>query len=159
MKKKIISLLLCVLMIVTMVPTVVMAAPGWGGKTLEQCKTAYDSKKGNFDHVDIRVAGTVNYSDGTSATVYVSNPKVKVVSDSGKELYSWSYTSGTSYEWRRTGLSVPKTATVSLTCDISDGKVTKKNQTFSWSGRDDFAYAMYICDIQSGLDFRVNVFL
>lgn len=157
--KKFLSVFLAVLMIASVLSTGAAAyADRDDSFTMEDAYERYD-RVSSFDHVDIRVAGTLTV-DGVEKPITVSHPRVVVYGkdNSGKEtqLYNWEFTENTSYEWRMTRISVPKDARVVLTCDLTIDGVTKTDQSFTFEGRDDFAQAIYDCDGKQGLDFIVR---
>lgn len=116
-----------------------------------------------FNHVDIRVNGTITYktyengveTGSETKTVKISNPVITITRQDGKTLTK-SFSNTTSYEWRWTNITVYKTDTISLTCDITVDGVTKTGQHFSWAGKDAFVQAIYNCDGHQGLDFIVK---
>ena len=116
-----------------------------------------------FNHVDIRVNGTITYktyengveTGSETKTVKISNPVITITRQDGKTLTK-SFSNTTSYEWRWTNITVYKTDTISLTCDITVDGVTKTGQHFSWAGKDAFVQAIYNCDGHQGLDFIVT---
>ena len=116
-----------------------------------------------FNHVDIRVNGTITYktyengveTSSVTKAVKISNPVITITRQDGKTLTK-SFSNTTSYEWRWTNITVYKTDTISLTCDITVDGVTKTGQHFSWAGKDAFVQAIYNCDGHQGLDFNVE---
>ena len=157
--KKVLSALLAIVMIVSFFATGATAyADKDRGFTMEDAYKRYDNVR-SFDHVDIRVAGTLSV-DGVEKPITVSHPRVVVygTDNEGKEVerYNWEFTENTSYEWRMTRITVPKDARVVLTCDLTIDGVTKADQSFTFEGRDDFAQAIYDCDGKQGLDFIVR---
>lgn len=151
--KKFLSMLLAVLMISSMlsVGVTAYAAPQ---HTMEEAYARYD-RVDSFDHVDIRVAGTITVN-GETKNLTVSHPRVEVYNGDGTLNTSKEFTNSTSYEWRITRLHVPKDAKVVLTCDITIDGVTQADQSFTFQGRDVFARAIYDCDGFQGLDFIVR---
>lgn len=157
--KKVLSALLAIVMIVSFFATGATAyADKDRGFTMEDAYKRYDNVS-SFDHVDIRVAGTLSV-DGVEKPITVSHPRVVVYGkdNEGEEiqLYNREFTENTSYEWRMTRITVPKDARVVLTCDLTIDGVTKADQSFTFEGRDDFAQAIYDCDGKQGLDFIVR---
>ena len=157
--KKVLSALLAIVMIVSFFATGATAyADKDRGFTMEDAYKRYDSVS-SFDHVDIRVAGTLSV-DGVEKPITVSHPRVVVYGKDNKgeeiQLYNWEFTKNTSYEWRMTRITVPKDARIVLTCDLTIDGVTKADQSFTFEGRDDFAQAIYDCDGKQGLDFIVR---
>ena len=157
--KKVLSALLAIVMIVSFFATGATAyADKDRGFTMEDAYKRYDNVS-SFDHVDIRVAGTLSV-DGVEKPITVSHPRVVVYGkdNEGEEiqLYNREFTENTSYEWRMTGITVPKDARIVLTCDLTIDGVTKADQSFTFEGRDDFAQAIYDCDGKQGLDFIVR---
>lgn len=157
--KKVLSALLAIVMIVSFFATGATAyADKDRGFTMEDAYKRYDNVS-SFDHVDIRVAGTLTV-DGVEKPITVSHPRVVVYGKDNKgeeiQLYNWEFTENTSYEWRMTRITVPKDARVVLTCDLTIDGVTKADQSFTFEGRDDFAQAIYDCDGKQGLDFIVR---
>ena len=157
--KKVLSALLAIVMIVSFFATGATAyADKDRGFTMEDAYKRYDNVS-SFDHVDIRVAGTLTV-DGVEKPITVSHPRVVIYGKDNKgeeiQLYNWEFTENTSYEWRMTRITVPKDARVVLTCDLTIDGVTKADQSFTFEGRDDFAQAIYDCDGKQGLDFIVR---
>ena len=157
--KKVLSALLAIVMIVSFFATGATAyADKDRGFTMEDAYKRYDNVR-SFDHVDIRVAGTLSV-DGVEKPITVSHPRVVVYGkdNEGEEiqLYNREFTENTSYEWRMTRITVPKDARIVLTCDLTIDGVTKADQSFTFEGRDDFAQAIYDCDGKQGLDFIVR---
>ena len=157
--KKVLSALLAIVMIVSFFATGATAyADKDRGFTMEDAYKRYDNVS-SFDHVDIRVAGTLSV-DGVEKPITVSYPRVVVYGkdNEGEEiqLYNREFTENTSYEWRMTRITVPKDARIVLTCDLTIDGVTKADQSFTFEGRDDFAQAIYDCDGKQGLDFIVR---
>lgn len=157
--KKVLSALLAIVMIVSFFATGATAyADKDRGFTMEDAYKRYDNVS-SFDHVDIRVAGTLSV-DGVEKPITVSHPRVVVYGKDNKgeeiQLYNREFTENTSYEWRMTRITVPKDARVALTCDLTIDGVTKADQSFTFEGRDDFAQAIYDCDGKQGLDFIVR---
>ena len=157
--KKVLSALLAIVMIVSFFATGATAyADKDRGFTMEDAYKRYDNVS-SFDHVDIRVAGTLSV-DGVEKPITVSHPRVVVYGkdNEGEEiqLYNREFTENTSYEWRMTRITVPKDARIVLTCDLTIDGVTKADQSFTFEGRDDFAQAIYDCDGKQGLDFIVR---
>ena len=157
--KKVLSALLAIVMIVSFFATGATAyADKDRGFTMEDAYKRYDNVS-SFDHVDIRVAGTLTV-DGVEKPITVSHPRVVVYGkdNEGEEiqLYNREFTENTSYEWRMTRITVPKDARIVLTCDLTIDGVTKADQSFTFEGRDDFAQAIYDCDGKQGLDFIVR---
>lgn len=154
--KKVLSTLLAVLMIVSVMSTGVTAFADKGGGTftMEDAQARYDSVS-SFDHVDIRVAGSITV-DGVKKNVTIANPTVEIYYANGDLYKSKSFTTSESYEWRMTRLSVPKDARVVLTCDVTiDGEV-KNGMEFTFAGEEAFVKAIYDCDGHQGLDFIVD---
>ena len=151
------ALLLCIALLVCMLGTTTAFA-----YSLEDAEKVYDRTK-NFDHVDIRVNGTITYKTyengveigSVTKAVKISNPVITITRKDGTTITK-SFTNSTSYEWRWTGIKVYKTDTVSLTCDITIDGVTQKGQQFSWSDKPAFVQAIYNCDGHQGLDFIVT---
>ena len=121
----------------------------------------------SFDHVDIRVAGSyVIQVGGQSYTATVSNPSV-VVKVGGTAVASQTWSGTTTYEWRKTGLSLSKASviTVELVLDLtytdSSGQThVLEDVTITYDSVNDvskFIDAIAICDMVQGLDFRVSV--
>ena len=157
--KKVLSALLAIVMIVSFFATGATAyADKDRGFTMEDAYKRYDNVS-SFDHVDIRVAGTLSV-DGVEKPITVSHPRVVVYGKDNKgeeiQLYNREFTENTSYEWRMTRITVPKDARIVLTCDLTIDGVTKADQSFTFEGRDDFAQAIYDCDGKQGLDFIVR---
>ena len=157
--KKVLSALLAIVMIVSFFATGATAyADKDRGFTMEDAYKRYDNVS-SFDHVDIRVAGTLSV-DGVEKPITVSHPRVVVYGKDNKgeeiQLYNREFTENTSYEWRMTRIIVPKDARIVLTCDLTIDGVTKADQSFTFEGRDDFAQAIYDCDGKQGLDFIVR---
>lgn len=157
--KKVLSALLAIVMIVSFFATGATAyADKDRGFTMEDAYKRYDNVR-SFDHVDIRVAGTLTV-DGVEKPITVSHPRVVVYGKDNKgeeiQLYNREFTENTRYEWRMTRITVPKDARIVLTCDLTIDGVTKADQSFTFEGRDDFAQAIYDCDGKQGLDFIVR---
>ena len=163
--KKLVALLLSIVLCVSLLGTTAFAKGGGGYGdewTMAEAEKRYDRVE-TFDHVDIRVNGTITYktyengveTGSVTKNVTVSNPTITITPVSGTP-YSRSFTNTTSYEWRWTGLHVNKTDTILLTCDITIDGVTKTGQTFSWAGKDAFVQAIFVCDGKQGLDFNVS---
>lgn len=161
--KKYLSALLVVLMIVSVFSSGATAyaekgRPGDAEFTMDDAYARYDSAE-SFDHVDIRVAGTLTV-DGEEKAITVSHPSVVIHPAKGdKPLYEFDeddFDESSDYEWRKTKLNVPKDAEVVLTCDITVDGVTKTAQSFTFKGKEDFAKAIYDCDGNQGLDFIVE---
>ncbi len=121
----------------------------------------------SFDHVDVRVAGSYVIHVGSQVyTATVSNPSV-VVKVGGGTVASQTWSGTTTYEWRKTGLSLSKASviTIELVLDLTytDAKGQKHvledvQITYdSVNNVDKFIDAIAICDMVQGLDFRVTV--
>ena len=155
--KKTLSALLAVLMIVSVFASGTTAYAD-RGFTMEDAERVYN-KTTNFDHIDIRVAGKLTI-DGVETPITVSHPRVTVYvqnSEGNDEaIDNWEFENNTSYEWRRTQLSVPKDAKVVLTCDVTINGELRNDLQFTFQGKDDFVKAIYICDGHQGLDFEVD---
>ena len=127
----------------------------------DSAKSTYD-RTTYFDHVDIRVNGTYTTNTSTSevfTTYHIQLTNVSiVVADGSNIIATETYTDTTeTYEWRKTGLRVPKSATVSLVCDILyDGKVIKEDYSIVFAGEADFIQAIINCDAHQGLDFIID---
>ena len=151
------ALLLCIALFVCMLGTTTAFA-----YSLEDAEKVYN-RTTTFNHVDIRANGTITYktyengveTGSVTKAVKISNPVITIWRE-GVAIKTKSFTNTTSYEWRWTGITVNKTDTVSLTCDITIDGVTKTGQQFSWAGKDDFVQAIYNCDGHQGLDFIVT---
>ena len=157
--KRVLSALLCILMIVSVFASGTTAYADKGKEwTMEEAKKVYE-RTTNFDHIDIRVAGNLTI-DGVATPITVSYPRVEVYTKDNEGNYvksdSWSFQNQEKYEWRKTGLSIPKDAKVVLTCDITINNEEKKDLQFTFQGEDDFIRAIYICDGHQGLDFDVD---
>ena len=156
------ALLLCIALFVCVLGTTTAFA-----YSFEDAEKVYDRTK-NFDHVDIRVNGTITYKTyengveigSVTKAVKISNPVITITRKNGTTITK-SFTNSTSYEWRWTEhngrkLQINKDDTVSLTCDITIDGVTQRGQKFSWSGKPAFVQAIYNCDGHQGLDFIVT---
>ena len=151
------AFLLCIALFVCMLGTTTAFA-----YSLEDAEKVYN-RTTTFNHVDIRVNGTITYktyengveTGSETKTVKISNPVITITRQDGKTLTK-SFSNTTSYEWRWTNITVYKTDTISLTCDITVDGVTKTGQHFSWAGKDAFVQAIYNCDGHQGLDFIVK---
>ncbi|MDY4488403.1 MAG: SpaA isopeptide-forming pilin-related protein [Candidatus Limivicinus sp.] len=157
--KRVLSALLCILMIVSVFASGTTAYADKGKEwTMEEAKKVYE-RTTNFDHIDIRVAGNLTI-DGVATPITVSYPRVEVYTKDNEGNYvksdSWSFQNQERYEWRKTGLRIPKNAIVVLTCDITINNEEKKDLQFTFQGEDDFIRAIYICDGHQGLDFDVD---
>ena len=157
--KRVLSALLCILMIVSVFASGTTAYADKGKEwTMEEAKKVYE-RTTYFDHIDIRVAGNLTI-DGVDTPITVSYPRVEVYTKDKEGNYfksdSWSFQNQEKYEWRKTGLSIPKDAKVVLTCDITINNEEKKDLQFTFQGEDDFIRAIYICDGHQGLDFDVD---
>ena len=157
--KRVLSALLCILMIVSVFASGTTAYADKGKEwTMEEAKKVYE-RTTNFDHIDIRVAGNLTI-DGVDTPITVSYPRVEVYTKDKEGNYvksdSWSFQNQERYEWRKTGLRIPKNAIVVLTCDITINNEEKKDLQFTFQGEDDFIRAIYICDGHQGLDFDVD---
>lgn len=157
--KKVLSALLAIVMIVSFFATGATAYADKGKEwTMEEAKKVYE-RTTYFDHIDIRVAGNLTI-DGVDTPITVSYPRVEVYTKDKEGNYfksdSWSFQNQEKYEWRKTGLSIPKDAKVVLTCDITINNEEKKDLQFTFQGEDDFIRAIYICDGHQGLDFDVD---
>ena len=157
--KRVLSALLCILMIVSVFASGTTAYADKGKEwTMEEAKKVYE-RTTNFDHIDIRVAGNLTI-DGVDTPITVSYPRVEVYTKDNEGNYvksdSWSFQNQERYEWRKTGLRIPKNAIVVLTCDITINNEEKKDLQFTFQGEDDFIRAIYICDGHQGLDFDVD---
>ena len=157
--KRVLSALLCILMIVSVFASGTTAYADKGKEwTMEEAKKVYE-RKTYFDHIDIRVAGNLTI-DGVDTPITVSYPRVEVYTKDKEGNYvksdSWSFQNQERYEWRKTGLRIPKNAIVVLTCDITINNEEKKDLQFTFQGEDDFIRAIYICDGHQGLDFDVD---
>ena len=155
--KKTLSALLAVLMIVSVFASGTTAYAD-RGFTMEDAERVYN-KTTNFDHIDIRVAGKLTI-DGVETPITVSHPRVTVYvqnSEGNDEaIDNWEFENNIRYEWRQTGLSVPKDAKVVLTCDVTINGELRNDLQFTFQGKDDFVKAIYICDGHQGLDFEVD---
>ncbi len=153
--KKVLSTLLAVLMLVSVMSSGVTAFADRGREfTMEQAQARYDSVS-SFDHVDIRVAGNIT-EDGVKKDVTIANPTVEIYYANDDLYKRESFTTSESYEWRMTGLTVPKDARVVLTCDVTiDGEV-KNGMQFVFAGEEEFVKAIFNCDGHQGLDFIVD---
>ena len=157
--KRVLSALLCILMIVSVFASGTTAYADKGKEwTMEEAKKVYE-RTTYFDHIDIRVAGNLTI-DGVDTPITVSYPRVEVYTKDKEGNYvksdSWSFQNQERYEWRKTGLRIPKNAIVVLTCDITINNEEKKDLQFTFQGEDDFIRAIYICDGHQGLDFDVD---
>lgn len=127
----------------------------------DSAKSTYD-RTTYFDHVDIRVNGTYTTNTSTSevfTTYHIKLTNVSiVVADGDSIIASTAFTDTTeTYEWRKTGLQVPKSATVSLVCDILyDGEILRENYSIVFAGEEDFIQAIINCDAHQGLDFIID---
>lgn len=165
--KRIMALLISMLMLVSLLPFSAFAETQGRGDndwTLEKAEEVYNRTE-TFDHIDIRVAGKITYKTyengalvgTTTKNVRISNPRIELDNDGdGVFEKDWSFTSNTSYEWRITRLSVKKSAVIRLKADVTIDGVTQKDQSFTFSGKDDFVRAIYICDGHQGLDFDID---
>ena len=155
--KRVLSALLVVLMMVSVFASGTTAYADWRF-TMEDAERVYNNTT-NFDHIDIRVAGKLTI-DGVETPITVSHPRVTVYvknSEGNDEAkYNWEFENNTSYEWRQTGLRVPKDARVVLTCDVTINGEVRNDLEFTFQGKDDFVKAIYICDGHQGLDFEVD---
>lgn len=155
--KRVLSALLVVVMMVSVFASGTTAYADWGF-TMKDAERVYNYKT-NFDHIDIRVAGKLTI-DGVETPITVSHPRVTVYvknSEGNDEAkYNWEFENNTSYEWRQTGLRVPKDARVVLTCDVTINGEVRNDLEFTFQGKDDFVKAIYICDGHQGLDFEVD---
>ena len=155
--KRVLSALLVVVMIVSVFASGTTAYADWRF-TMEDAERVYNNTT-NFDHIDIRVAGKLTI-DGVETPITVSHPRVTVYvknSEGNDEAkYNWEFENNTSYEWRQTGLRVPKDARVVLTCDVTINGEVRNDLEFTFQGKDDFVKAIYICDGHQGLDFEVD---
>ena len=125
----------------------------------DAAKRTYDNTT-YFDHVDIRVKGNLTLTDSTTHVITIRNAELKVVdpAQNNKVLVDTSFTNNNeTYEWRVTGKRIPKTAVVSLICDLYlDGELITEDAEFRFSGEQDFIQAIANCDIKQGLDFVVS---
>ena len=155
--KRVLSALLVVLMMVSVFASGTTAYADWRF-TMKDAERVYNNTT-NFDHIDIRVAGKLTI-DGVETPITVSHPRVTVYvknSEGNDEAkYNWEFENNTSYEWRQTGLRVPKDARVVLTCDVTINGEVRNDLEFTFQGKDDFVKAIYICDGHQGLDFEVD---
>ena len=155
--KRVLSALLVVVMMVSVFASGTTAYADWGF-TMKDAERVYNYKT-NFDHIDIRVAGKLTI-DGVETPITVSHPRVTVYvknSEGNDEAkYNWEFENNPSYEWRQTGLRVPKDARVVLTCDVTINGEVRNDLEFTFQGKDDFVKAIYICDGHQGLDFEVD---
>ena len=135
------------------------------GYTLENAQDTYNETT-YFNHVDVRSAGTIKigtYVNGVlqgslvTKNVIITNPSIKVT-DGNTVIANRSFTGSTSYEWRITNIRVPKTAVITMTCDIQiEGETAvKTGQTFTYSGEATFVQAIFDCDGKRGLDFNIS---
>ena len=155
--KRVLSALLVVVMMVSVFASGTTAYADWRF-TMKDAERVYNNTT-NFDHIDIRVAGKLTI-DGVETPITVSHPRVTVYvknSEGNDEAkYNWEFENNTSYEWRQTGLRVPKDARVVLTCDVTINGEVRNDLEFTFQGKDDFVKAIYICDGHQGLDFEVD---
>ena len=166
------AFLLCIALFVCMLGTTTAFADK-GHKPQEPWDLAAAEKVYNrtttFNHVDIRVSGTITYktyvngveTGSETKTVKISNPVITITRQDGTKITNSSFSNTTSYEWRWTEyngrkLQINKKDSISLTCDITIDGVTKTGQHFSWAGKDDFVQAIFNCDGHQGLDFNVE---
>ena len=157
--KRVLSALLSILMIVSVFASGATAYADKGKEwTMEDAKKVYEDTT-YFNHIDIRVAGNLTI-DGVATPITVSYPRVEVYTKDNEGNYvksdSWSFQNQEKYEWRKTGLRIPKNAKVVLTCDITINNEEKKDLQFTFQGEEDFIRAIYICDGHQGLDFDVD---
>ncbi len=121
----------------------------------------------SFDHLDIRVAGSyVMDLGGVQYAATVSNPSV-VVNVDGVQTMTAAFTGTTSYEWRKTRISLSRASfievvlTLDLTYTGADGQlVTLEDLVITYDNVNNlnkFIEAIVICDQQQGLDFTVSV--
>lgn len=125
----------------------------------------YNTEK--FDHVDIRVAGSVVIDkDGHSSTATVSNPKLTVKVDGKTVATSSNWNNNTSYEWRKTDLSLSRSSKIEvhLTLDLTYTGADGKKHVMEGveivydnvNNHSKFVQAIVDCDAQQGLDFVVT---
>ena len=104
--KKLVALLLSIVLCVSLLGTTAFAkgGGGYGGEwTMAEAEKRYN-KVETFDHVDIRVNGTITYktyengveTGSVTKNVTVSNPTITITPVSGTP-YSQSFTNTTSY--------------------------------------------------------------
>ena len=157
MKRKIISLLLCLVMALSLIPTV---AFGYSKSDAEQ---RYE-KVSSFDHIDVRVDATFTYetmtdgalTDTVTKTATISNPKITLYDKDDNLKKEKSFSTSPKYEWRWTRIEVLKTDKIAVTCDITVDGQTMRGKTFTFAGKDDFVQAILNCDGHQGLDFNIS---
>ncbi len=157
MKRKIISLLLCLVMALSLIPTVAF------GYSKADAENQYE-RVNSFDHIDVRVDATFTYetmtdgalTDTVTKTATISNPKITLYDKDGKQKGEKSFSDFTKYEWRWTKIEVLKTDKIVVTCDITVDDQTMRGKTFTFEGKDDFVQAILNCDRHQGLDFNIS---
>lgn len=123
--------------------------------TYENAKIIYNQTN-TFNHVDIRVNGTFN-ENGVQYNIKIANAKLTVVNGE-KTIVNKTYTNNDeTYEWRATGIAVPKSAKIILVFDIIlDGKTVREDYTMTYEGEEAFIQAIVDCDMHWGLDFKID---
>lgn len=119
-------------------------------------------RKNTFDHIDVRVDGQFTYNT-TTYNVYLQNVSFQVLNNRGNE-FSHTFTNNSqTYEWRRTGVTVYKGATVVVTADIydkADDTLLKRQFAVTYTDdgtiNSDFVRAIAVCDGRQGLDFIID---
>lgn len=152
MKKRILSLLLAVMMIACLLPATVFAWPGG---------------KDRYDHIDVRVAGTLiidSKVNGVSQPGYPKNVKVTVsdvsATQNGKDVGKFSKKTGQGEEneWRKNGLNLSLDDTIVINCTISyqlNGKNHSQSFSKTYTG-DALKQAVQECPGKSGFDFNIE---
>lgn len=118
----------------------------------------------NFDHVDVRVNGTFTEIKGDNVVKHnIKLQNVKLIVKSSSESNATTIVNKTftdnseTYEWRATGLSVPKSAVVTVEMDLYLGStLMRENYTVTFQGKEAFIEAIKNCDMKTGLDFRID---
>lgn len=160
MKKRLLSMLLIFLMMIAVLPPSALADDYDRAGQTDWAQRRYDNTD-YFDHIDVRVNGSLTLNDGTSRSVRLKNVVVSV-SDPGDRCFNGtvdhSGDTDEDYEWRKTKIRVSKSAVVTVACDIYLDGVKNNTETryFTFSGETAFVNAIRACDMGQGLDFIIS---
>lgn len=160
MKKKLLSTILALVMLLALVPAAVFAAPY---NTKAQAEGVYDYTY-LFNHIDVRVLGDMTITtmtdgvetDSVTKNVAIVYPVTVTINHADGSSISHTFYNATMYEWRW-DVFVAKSDSITISGRLQvQGEYTTHPFSKTYQGRDDFVQAILDCDGLMGLDFIIK---